>query len=94
MTDFCQTPVLKSTATMTEDVVQKSVGTVTDAAVLPLQCNSEDQQDTDSEDSSDEEDEDWLPGDESDDDYDEAIDELDITDHQEDRAHRERKYSL
>ncbi|XP_062579060.1 uncharacterized protein LOC134240978 [Saccostrea cucullata] len=91
MTDFRQTPVLKLTATMTEDVVQKSVGTETDAAVLPLQCNSEDQQDTDSEDSSDEEDEDWLPDDESGDDYDEAVDELDITDHQEDRAHRERK---
>lgn len=68
ITDFCEKPTLKSSATLTNDVAQKSVETMTDAAGVNIRCHDEDQEDSDSDDSTEDEDEDWLPPvDESDD---------------------------
>lgn len=76
MTDFCEKPTLKS-ATMTDDVAQKFVDTMTDVAGVNIRCHEEDQEDSDSDDSTEDEGEDWLPPvDESDDDCEDTIGEL------------------
>lgn len=75
MTDFCEKPTLKSSATMKDGVAQKSVETMTDVAGVNIRCHEEDQEDSD--DSTEDEDEDWLPPvDESDDDCEDTIGEL------------------
>lgn len=60
MTDFCKKPTLKSSATITDDVAQKSVETMTDVAGVNIRCHEEDQKDSDSEDSTEDEDEDGF----------------------------------